>query len=60
MGEAVWQMRIYDFNGYSGARDERREAVQKRLSSPLLSAVITLAVMVALVEAVWGQNLTAL
>ena len=54
MGEAVWQMRIYDFNGYSGARDERREAVQKRLSSPLLSAVITLAVMVALVEAVWG------
>lgn len=60
MGGAVWQMRIYDFNGYSGARDERREAVQKKLSSPLLSAVITLAVMVALVEAVWGQSLTAL
>ena len=53
-------MRIHDYEECDSARDRRRERVQKTLSSPLLSAVLSLAAVIALVETVWGQNLATL
>ena len=53
------KMRIYDFDGSSMGRERRKETVQNKLSSPWISAVLSLAAVIAIAEAVWGQSLAS-